>query len=70
MKRAPTFRDYRVLDALMRLESQERPLTVCALAKEARLDVTDAEEAVRSLVAKGFLDVAAVPPVDMPRTSH
>ena len=69
MTRAPTWREYRVLDALMHLESRERPITISMLAKEARLDVTDAGEAVTSLVARGFLDMGAVPPVEVPRLS-
>jgi DNA-binding MarR family transcriptional regulator len=67
--RPPTRREYQVLAALIHLECGERPLTVGALAAEARLDVKDAERAVTALVAKGFLDMGAVPPVEMPDTS-
>ena len=52
-----------VLLALLHLEAWDRPLTLSTLAREARLDVVDAEQAVKSLVAKGFLDMGAVPPV-------
>jgi hypothetical protein len=67
--RAPTWREYRVLDVLMHVECRERPVTLATLANEARLDMKDAEQAVNSLVAKGFLDIGAVPWVASPPTS-
>ncbi len=67
--RRPTWREYRVLDALMHLDRGAQPLTVSTLAEQARLEVEDAEQAVDSLVAMGFLDLGAVPWVVLPRTS-
>jgi hypothetical protein len=55
-----SWRESRVLAALMQLEHSEHPITIATVARVARLHIKDAEKAVRSLVARGLLDMGAV----------